>query len=156
MACCLVPGDKRPCISLCFRSPWSSQCACAGLTTIWQLVVHKSDMPWKKIASFFCICDWAEAFATLNTSVISFTRLVSSLLYSEPWHPPLCCPYWDFWGKHTVDLNRTSVDINSVFLGRDKYQNLITSPLVYFWDRYLDPSYFFFISTTSLGEIRHI
>ena len=52
MACCLAPGDKRPCISLCFRSPWWSQCACAGLTTIWQLVVHKSDMPWKKCASF--------------------------------------------------------------------------------------------------------
>ena len=56
MVCCLASGDERPCISVCFRSPWWSQqnnSPVLDLQRLWQLVVHKSDMPSKKFGSFF-------------------------------------------------------------------------------------------------------
>ena len=56
MVCCLAPGDERPCISVCFRSPWWSQqknLPVLDWQRLWQLVAHKSDMPSKKFGSFF-------------------------------------------------------------------------------------------------------
>ena len=56
MVCCLTPDDERPCISVCFRSPWWSQqnnSPVLDWQRLWQLVVHKSDMPSKKCGSFF-------------------------------------------------------------------------------------------------------
>ena len=56
MVCCLAPGDERPCISVCFRSPWWSQqknLPMLDWQRLWQLVAHKSNMPSKKFGSFF-------------------------------------------------------------------------------------------------------
>ena len=64
----------------------------------------------------------------------------------------LHCPNWEFPGKHSWFELYLNIIIHSVCLGRDKCQNLTTSPLVYLRDRYLDPL-LFSIYTTSLSEI---